>query len=96
MPAAWQNGAETTDTRRYPDDAETGSHQESGSWLTRAKRLCKQHVAGSNRLRVAGALCDALSVPSTGAAGAPEVSTELVGVRGSSRGDCTRGARSAP
>jgi hypothetical protein len=31
MPAACQNGAETTDIKRYPDDEETGSHQESSS-----------------------------------------------------------------
>jgi hypothetical protein len=34
MPAvlsACQNGAETTDIKRYPDDEETGFHQESSS-----------------------------------------------------------------
>lgn len=31
VPAACQNGAGTTDTRRQPDDEETGVHQESGS-----------------------------------------------------------------
>jgi hypothetical protein len=36
--------------------------------------------------------CEALLVPTTGAAGAPEVHTELVGVRDGSRGDRTRGA----
>jgi hypothetical protein len=39
--------------------------------------------------------CKALIVPTTGASGAPEVQTELVGVRGGSRGDRTRGARPA-
>jgi hypothetical protein len=31
VPAACQNGAETTDIKRWPDDKETGSHQESSS-----------------------------------------------------------------
>jgi hypothetical protein len=38
VPAACQNGAETTDIERLPDDEETGPDQGSSSWPQDSKR----------------------------------------------------------
>ena len=50
MPAACQNGAETTDIEQQPDTEQTASHQESRSWPWTTKRPCKRQVSGSNPL----------------------------------------------